>query len=1518
MTYFAKIEAGLVTTVVQATQAEIDADPVTYSGLWVAVPALEPVPKAGWSWTAEDGFLDPSPTAVRVRFGTEGNDTMTGLDGKDSLGGLGGNDSLDGGAGADTLTGGSGNDTFIVGPGDVVRESQSGGLDEVRTALATYRLPRSVEWLTYTGTGNFSGLGNDDANRIQGNAGNDTLDGGRGADTLIGGTGDDIYGIDNAGDVVTEASGAGTDTLRSSVTITALFANVENVTLTGATAINATGNDLANVLTGNRGANVLDGGAGADTLQGGAGNDTYVFDAADTIIELANEGTDTILVGASHTLATNFENLTLTGSGNFSGTGNSADNLLTGNSGANTLTGNLGNDTLVGGGGADILVGGGGDDVYVVDASDTVTEASGGGTDTVRSDLAYVLGSYVENLVLTGTSAVSGTGNSLDNKLLGNTAANQLSASSGNDTLDGGGGADTLIGGSGNDTYLVNNSGVTITESSGGGADVVFASVTITALAAQVENLTLVGAAAIDAVGNDLDNVITGNRKANVLIGLTGADTLIGGDGNDTYVIDANDTIIETSKGGTDTVVFDGNLTLAENLETLYLDGTGGWSGTGNAARNLLVGNSGANLLTGLDGADTLMGGLGADTLVGGAGNDIYLIDASDTVTEAAADGTDTIQIETSYTLLANFENLLLTGTQDVNGTGNELANTLTGNTGANYLQGNDGNDSLRGENGADTLAGGAGDDLYIIDEFDVVIESSGAGNDTVAISTSYTLGSNVENLILLTNTDATGDGNALDNRLSGNAGNNTLTGYDGADILIGNGGTDILIGGDGNDTYEVDNLDTITELTNGGVDLVKTEGDFILGDNLENLTLTGKGNAEGTGNDLGNVLTGNEGTNTLTGLAGNDTLDGGKGADTLVGGEGNDSYIVDNAGDVVTEDSDAGSDTVTSSVSITALFDGVETLILTGTGNLNATGNGLANHITGTSGANVLTGGEGADTLVGGAGNDTYVIDSSDTIIETADGGSDTVKIDGSYTLSTLLEHLYLTGTGNWSGSGNASDNLIYGNSGNNLLSGGAGNDRLDGGAGADSLAGGAGDDVFIVDSVADSVTESAGEGNDTVYSSVSIAALFSAVENLFLTGSANLSATGNDAANVISGNNGVNILSGGGGNDTLSGGRGADQISGGLGDDVYLAESDDILIEASGGGTDTVYTAVSLKLPANIENLILTGSGNISGTGSADANTIYGNAGNNTLDGGGGADTLIGGSGNDTYVTDGGDTITELANGGTDTIRSSVTLTLAAQVENLALTGAAHIDGTGNGLANSLTGNAGNNQLDGGSGADTLAGGMGDDTYLTDGDDLIIEGSSAGTDTVRSSATLRLSANVENLVLTGSSATNGTGNALGNVLTGNAASNILDGDAGNDRIDAGDGADTLIGGAGKDTLVGGAGTDTFVFVQASHSATTAQTADVIVDFVQGTDKIDLSQIDASSILSGNNDFVWLGAAQIGTDSRGGVRVQTYDNAGTDNDYTLVQGDTDADAQWEFAIRLTGLINLKITDFLL
>jgi Ca2+-binding RTX toxin-like protein len=227
------------------------------------------------------------------------------------------------------------------------------------------------------------------------------------------------------------------------------------------------------------------------------------------------------------------ENLTLTGTGAINGTGNALDNTLIGNSGANVLNGGAGND------------------IYVVGPGDTVTEQANAGTDTVQSASTWTLGANIENLTLIGTSAINGTGNTLDNVIIGNSAVNTLTGGAGNDFLDGGAGADILTGGAGNDTYVRDNAGDVVTENVNEGTDTVQTSVAYT-LAANVENLTLIGSSAINGAGNSLNNVLGGNAANNVLTG---------GTGNDTYLYNrggGQDTVVEndSTSGNADTLLY--------------------------------------------------------------------------------------------------------------------------------------------------------------------------------------------------------------------------------------------------------------------------------------------------------------------------------------------------------------------------------------------------------------------------------------------------------------------------------------------------------------------------------------------------------------------------------------------------------------------------------------------------------------------------------------------------------------------------------------------------------------------------------------------------------------------------------------------------------------------------------------------------------------------------------------------------------------------------------------------------
>ena len=300
--------------------------------------------------------------------------------------------------------------------------------------------------------------------------------------------------------------------------------------------------------------------------------------------------------------------------------------------------------------------------------------------------------------------------------------------------------------------------------------------------------------------------------------------------------------------------------------------------------------------------------------MTGGTGNDLFIVNVStDVVAEALNGGTDTVQTGLSYTLLDNFEKLILTGTGDVTGTGNALANTLTGNAGANLLSGLDGNDTIIGGAGADTLDGGTGNDsltggdgndLYFVDSLtDKLVETTTGGIDTVHTALTYTLASFLENLTLTGTGTVNGTGNSVSNALTGNAaanilsggsgGNDTLLGLGGNDTLDGGNGNDDLQGGDGSDFYIIDSLlDVVTEAADQGTDAVQSTVTHTLGANFENLTLSGTLTATATGNALANVITGNSASNTLLGLDGDDRLTGGGGNDQQTGGTGADHFV--------------------------------------------------------------------------------------------------------------------------------------------------------------------------------------------------------------------------------------------------------------------------------------------------------------------------------------------------------------------------------------------------------------------------------------------------------------------------------------------------------------------------------------------------------------------------------------------------------------------------------------------------
>jgi hypothetical protein len=470
----------------------------------------------------------------------------------------------------------------------------------------------------------------------------------------------------------------------------------------------------------------------------------------------------------------------------------------------------------------------------------------------------------------------------------------------------------------------------------------------------------------------------------------------------------------------------------------------------------LIVVGAGNNLLTGT---------LGADAMAGLGGNDTYVVNhAGDVVVEAANGGTDTVQASVSYALSANVEDLTLIGTA-VNGTGNASNNVITGNAQNNTLNGGDGDDTLIGGAGADLLIGGAGLDTISYAAAGAGVAVRLAGQITLNDGTGVmdTL-SSIENALGSAFAD-TLFGSNVANVLNGGLGADTLLGFEGDDTLIGgDGAANTMQGGLGDDTYVVTANDSIVELANQGVDTVQTNrASFTLAANVENLTYFGAAAFVGRGNALANTITGGVGADILDGGDGADVLNGGAGADVLLGGSGFDtaSYAtaaagvaVRLAGQITLNDGSGAQDSMSSIENATgsAFAD-----TLFGSNSDNVLNGGLgADILLGLDGNDTLIGGDGAaNTLQGGMGDDTYVVTTNDTITEFAGQGIDYVQTNrASFTLGANIENLLYTGAGNFTGVGNAE---------NNVLTGGAGDDVLTGAGGDDAIQGGQGNDIAV-----------------------------------------------------------------------------------------------------------------------------------------------------------------------------------------------------------------------------------------------------------------------------------------------------------------------------------------------------------------------------------------------------------------------------------------------------------------------
>ncbi|MEC4890327.1 MAG: calcium-binding protein [Nitrospira sp.] len=1465
-------------------------------------------------------FWDPAYDGQDWLDGGRGNDVLIGGGNDDILAGgigndrligdysniffaLGGSDLLDGGDGADTLVGGMGNDTLYGGAdGDVLRgdnesvigAGSDGGDDFLDGEAGDDNLSGGAgNDVLLGGLGDDSLYGEDGSDYLDGGAGVDILDGGAGFDTIHGGSGNDRLL-------------AGGGTIGSSGEAQAFFAAAigsEPLAEGAAVAVTAESAGM-DQLFGDAGDDYLISGAesldtGNSLLVGGRGDDTYEIDSlGDVVVEAAGEGRDSVISYLSaYTLLDHFENLSFRGLAT-SGVGNNLDNVM---SGARSLEGLGGNDTLNGVGfldggvGDDLLQGRSGFSFFNDDTgqleylANTYVFRPGDGRDTIQENDALFNSAYYQNedrvMFADGIASSDVTWERAGNDLLLHVGvgADQITVTSFYDLrLDRGGylltGAyvppegSVFTPGGGLPAYVA-PSRVELVEFADGivwNADH-FGGPLLGDFRADTYRFGR-GSGEVTVLDLDVTQSNIDREQDRILIGagvLPSEVTLARTNGDD-LVLSINgtsDRLTVKSFFRTITVVppfsFSGYSVAAYRIEQVqFTDGTVwtvsdlfnrlsifvGTAGAdtlfGNPLNNLLQGLGGDDYLSGQGGDDVLDGGEGNDRLYGDAGNDTYLFGrggGQDILVSVDSSGSDVDVVRLGEDVLPSEVTI------QVEGTSNDLVVRINGTS-----------------------------DQVLLDEFlwraDYQIDQLIFGDGTVWDS-AMILDRAVGLTLTGTETDNTLRGSVLDDVLIGLGGNDLLVGNEGDDRLFGGLGNDELSGDTGDDTYVFnlgDGIDTIYDETVPG-----EANRIVFGTGLA------AGDLSFVRNEAARTLTiqvGSGGTDRLV-LEGFDPtgLDGSLVASMLEFADGSALNLADlfplnqapSVANALTDqtvpedapltvevpanafaDADAG-DTLTYNASLadgtalptwltfdpaTRTFSGtpddaqVGSLALTvtaiDTGNLSASDTftltvqnvneaptvaaPLADQqvTQGTPFAFVVQTATWTDedALHGDTltYNATRADDSAlpswltfDPLTRTFSGtpqGPDIGMIEvrvtatdsGALSASNnfALTVLPITGTaGNDSLTGTGGDDVIEGLAGDDTLAGLAGNDLLTGGVGADWLMGGEGDDTvqLSVDGVwgAGYVAKNSGSPGSAGTGQI-----------VSLTGK-------NRSFDVLQGDAGVDRIVGSAGDDVLALDDAFSPFPGTAGPRVSGVELIDV-----GDGHDVVdltsatygYGDVTL-LGGTGDDMLWSNAGNDRLEGGAGNDNLYGGAGvdyllggegNDTLDGAGGADTLVGGLGNDTYLIDTvNDAVSENVNEGTDTVKSSISYALGANLENLTLIGTVAVTGTGNTFNNVLRGN---------SAANVLTGGAGNDTYVVSMGDTVVENANEGIDTVQSDVSWALGANLEHLTLTGNAAINATGNSAANTLIGNGAAN------------------QLAGGAGNDTLKGGLGNDTYV----------------------------------------------------------------------------------------------------------
>lgn len=1245
----------------------------------LAITTLQNTIGAGIDLLRDIENLAGSPYADKIT-GNSNNNLLSGNNGADTLNGGLGNDTLEGGSGADTFvfntlpdieinvdritdfTAGTDkilldNTVFVslpsgplnagnlqlgtnaLDPNDFIVLSRSeneftlyydadgsGPISQIKIATLISNTAITAADIEITAgtpingtSGNDTLIGTAGNDLINGLQGMDFIDGGAGIDTMIGGDGSDSYVVRDVGDTVTETNNdsisGGQDYVNSYLASYTLPANVEGGGIMLTSAANLTGNSLNNFLAAGQGDNIIDGGDGIDTVDyhnnAVTGSTGVTIDLTSVAQNTGGSGLDTLL---------NIEGVR----------GTDYADSLTGNAGNNHLDGHDGNDTLLGGDGDDMLSettgddsinGGAGTDTLsyyetsvalTINLNITAAQNTGAGNDTIIGIENLIGGQGHDNLL----------GNSQNNMLQGMAGNDTLDGADGNDFLDGGTGADYMVGGDGNDVYVIDSDSDVVIETNGvnSGIDTVNSYLPNYTLLSNFENGFILSAGTANLNGNSLNNFIGAGTGNNIIDGGAGIDTVsyqnaVTGSAGVSVSL-AISGPIATGGSGSDTLL---------NIENI----------TGSPYDDTLVGDGGSNRLEGLTGNDTLFGGDGDDFLVdfsgnnfvdGGNGADELNFSSLTTSTGITVNLNTTTSQATGVgsSIILNIEHLY-GGKGNDTFTGNADNNKLRGNEGNDTLIGGAGNDQLDGGNGIDSMIGGDGNDNYFVDNAeDVVLETNAdskvGGIDTVnSFRTSYQLGNNIENGIILATSAADMAGNNLDNFITAGVGNNLINGGDGLDTVSYDSGTSATAGV------------TVSLAVTGAQSTVGSGSDTLV--SIENLrgsqyddVLTGNANA--------NRIEGHTGNDSLVGGDGNDSLGGGLGNDTLTGGAGVDRFMFGSTlnassnADLLTDFTSA-TDKIVLSTEIFAAFSASGTFTVA---NLR-------------SGAGVTVAEDADDFLIYNTTTNQLYYD--------ADGSGTTFAPvyfarlqSGAALLPSDIELFTAAG-------------ITVGSTGGDILTGTSGSDLLDGGDGDDSINGGDGNDILIGGTGNDAVN--GGPGIDTASyttaTSNAVAELhrgkaldgqggkdtLTSIENL-VGGPQNDILIGNEIANFLRGEDGDDIVYGNGGDDSLLGGNGNDLLRGGPGDnfidggtgvdtvdysdrnesvDVYLGDG---YSDLSGGDTDILV---------NIENVIGTALDDYL-EGNSLANRLEGGKGNDDLDGGGGDDILVGGVGDDLLFGD------------------------------------------------------------------------------------------------------------------------------------------------------------------------------------------------------------------------------------------------------------------------------------------